>query len=213
MGSALTRSGPLPESAERDARWFRDGTGIAYRGAVVWTQFYSNSAYREAWCPIRRSPDQRLAGAFYRPRDLLATLSPVGRDHRSEMVHPTPNRLVGHRQSAFRQQILDVAQAEGEPEIEPYCLVNDLGREPISGVADFLHDVRLRRIQSASKLPAPRQCPGARRSAPGDRAAKGRRIWRRARGRPSPRSASRLRSAAPAPATGRRCPRRRGKHT
>ena len=70
---------------------------------------------------------------------LLATLSQVGRDHRSEMVHPTPNRLVGHRHSAFRQQILDVAQAEGEPEIEPYRLVNDLGREPISDVADFLH--------------------------------------------------------------------------
>ena len=70
---------------------------------------------------------------------LLAPLSQLGRDHRSEMVHPTPNRLVGHRQSAFRQQILDVAQAEAESEVEPYCLVNDLGREPVSGVADFLH--------------------------------------------------------------------------
>src|SRR5208282_5783022 len=70
---------------------------------------------------------------------LRATLSQVGRNHWSETVHPTPNRLVGHRQSAFRQQILDVAQAEAEPEIEPYCLVNDLGREPVSDVADFLH--------------------------------------------------------------------------
>ena len=42
---------------------------------------------------------------------LQATLSQVGRDHRSEMIHPTPNCLVGHRHSAFRQQILDVAQA------------------------------------------------------------------------------------------------------
>src|SRR5271166_2263467 len=55
------------------------------------------------------------------------------------MVHPTPNRLIGHRQSAFRQQIFDVAQAEGEPKIEPYSLVNDLRRETISAVADFLH--------------------------------------------------------------------------
>jgi hypothetical protein len=47
--------------------------------------------------------------------------------------------LVGHRHSAFRQQVLDVTQAEGEPEVEPYRLVNDLGREPVSGVADFLH--------------------------------------------------------------------------
>src|SRR5271157_1036393 len=55
------------------------------------------------------------------------------------MVHPTPNRLVGHRHSALRQQILDVTQAEGEPEVEPDCLVNDLGRETIPGVADLVH--------------------------------------------------------------------------
>src|SRR5271166_2109412 len=55
------------------------------------------------------------------------------------MVHPTPNGLVGHRHSALRQQILDVTQAEGEPEVEPYCLVNDLGRETIPGVVDLVH--------------------------------------------------------------------------
>src|SRR5271155_2789631 len=55
------------------------------------------------------------------------------------MVHPTPNRLIGHRHSAFRQQIFDVAQAEGEPKIEPYSLVNDLRWETIPAVADFLH--------------------------------------------------------------------------
>src|SRR5271157_501416 len=55
------------------------------------------------------------------------------------MVHPTPNGLVGHRHSTLRQQILDVTQAEGEPEVEPYCLVNDLGRETIPGVADLVH--------------------------------------------------------------------------
>src|SRR5271166_3520751 len=70
---------------------------------------------------------------------LQATLSQVGGDHRSEMVHPTPNRLVGHRHSALRQQILDVTQAEGELKVEPYCLVNDLGRETIPGVADLVH--------------------------------------------------------------------------
>src|SRR5580692_11419760 len=68
-----------------------------------------------------------------------ATLSQVGRDHRSEMIHPTPNGLVGHRHSAFRRQVLDVTQAEGEPEVEPYRLINDLRREPVSSVADLLH--------------------------------------------------------------------------
>ena len=70
---------------------------------------------------------------------LLATLSQVGRDHGSEMVHPTPNPHVGHRQSALGQQILDVAKTEREPEIQPDRLVNNLGQEPVSGVADFLH--------------------------------------------------------------------------
>src|ERR1700722_14968588 len=55
------------------------------------------------------------------------------------MVPPTPNRLIRHRHSAFREQIFDVTQAEGKPEVEPYCLVNDLGRETIPAVADFLH--------------------------------------------------------------------------
>src|ERR1700676_2338701 len=68
-----------------------------------------------------------------------AALSQVGRDHGTEMVHPTPNGLVRHRHSAFRQQIFDVTQAEGEPEVEPYRLVNDLRRETIPAIADFLH--------------------------------------------------------------------------
>ncbi len=67
------------------------------------------------------------------------TLAQVGRNHRSEMVHPTPNRLVRHRDSTFRQQILDVTQAQGEPEVKPYRLLNNLGRETIPAVADFLH--------------------------------------------------------------------------
>src|SRR5271169_2249924 len=70
---------------------------------------------------------------------LQATLSQLSRDHRSEMVHPTPNRLVRHRHSALRQQILDVTQAEGEPEVKPYRLLNDLGRESIPAVADLVH--------------------------------------------------------------------------
>src|SRR5947209_12898448 len=55
------------------------------------------------------------------------------------MVHLTPNGLVRHRHSAFHQQILDVAQAEGEPEVKPDRLLNDLGRETIPAVADLVH--------------------------------------------------------------------------
>src|SRR5208337_1916647 len=55
------------------------------------------------------------------------------------MIHPTPNRLVRHRHSAFRQQIFDVAQAQGEPEVKPYRLLNDLRRETIPAVAELVH--------------------------------------------------------------------------
>ena len=36
---------------------------------------------------------------------------------RSEMIHPSPHRLVGDIQAALREQIFDVAIAEGETEI------------------------------------------------------------------------------------------------
>src|SRR5271166_3064893 len=74
---------------------------------------------------------------------LQATLSQLSRDHRSEMAHPTANGLVRRRHSALRQQILDVTQAERESEVEPYCLVNYLRREPVPAVADFVHPLRL----------------------------------------------------------------------
>ena len=69
-----------------------------------------------------------------------------------------------------------------------------------------------RRVRPSRRASSDRdERPGARKSAPGDRAASGRRIWRRARARPSLRSAGRPRSAAPGPAIGRRRPRRRGR--
>jgi hypothetical protein len=62
----------------------------------------------------------------------LGTALPQFRcNDRSEMIHPTPNGLVGNRYSASGQQVLDVTRAEGEPEVEPYRLVNDLRREPV----------------------------------------------------------------------------------
>lgn len=33
----------------------------------------------------------------------------------------------------------DVAQAQGEPEVEPGRLMDDLGREAIPGIADVVH--------------------------------------------------------------------------
>jgi hypothetical protein len=62
-----------------------------------------------------------------------STLSQVGGDHRSEVVHPTPNGLIRDRDPALREQILDVTKAECEPKIEPNRLMYGLWGEPISG--------------------------------------------------------------------------------
>jgi hypothetical protein len=55
------------ESAVAGASWrnhpcIGSGIGITYSGAVVWTQFYSKRACREAWCPIRHSPWTAMMG-------------------------------------------------------------------------------------------------------------------------------------------------------
>ena len=70
---------------------------------------------------------------------LRAALAQLRGDDRPEVVHPPAHGLVRNRDPALGEQILDVTKAECEPEIEPNRLVYDLGREPVSGVADFPH--------------------------------------------------------------------------
>src|SRR5271169_6158586 len=68
-----------------------------------------------------------------------------------EMIDPTADCLVRNDNSALREQILDVAEAQREPYIEPNRLLNDLGRETVSGAADFRHFPWLPCLQGASK--------------------------------------------------------------
>ena len=72
------------------------------------------------------------------PRSALAK---IRCDPRPEMIHSAPNGLVRNRDAAFRQQILDVAKAQREPDIEPNCPVNDRRRKPVTGLADFIHQL------------------------------------------------------------------------
>jgi hypothetical protein len=60
------------------------------------------------------------------------------------MVYPAPNGLVGDRNAAFGQQVFDVAQAQGEPEVEPNRLLNDRRWESVAAVTDSLHAARYR---------------------------------------------------------------------
>src|SRR6516162_11428798 len=68
----------------------------------------------------------------------------IGCDHGPEMIDPAPNRLVRDQNPTLRQQIFHIAKTEREPKIQSYRLVYDLRREPVAGVADFLHSFRYR---------------------------------------------------------------------
>ena len=70
--------------------------------------------------------------------------SKISCDHGSEVFHLATHRLVGDRNPAFSQQILDIAEAEGESGIKPDGLLNDYGWEAISSVADLGHHGHLR---------------------------------------------------------------------
>src|SRR6266545_5283076 len=93
--------------------------------------------------------------------------SKISRDHGSEVFHPAAHRLVGNHDPAFSQQVLDIAEAEGEPGIEPDGLLNDHGWEAISGVTDLGHDGHLRPQIAADKPNNVTKPSGAFRSGAG----------------------------------------------
>jgi hypothetical protein len=47
------------------------------------------------------------------------------------MVYQAAHGLIGHQDSMLSQQILDVAEAQGEPNIKPDCLLDDFGMEAV----------------------------------------------------------------------------------
>jgi len=51
-----------------------------------------------------------------------------------ELLAPAPHRLVGDSDTAFRQDQLDIAQAEAERMVQRDSVADDLGREPMTVV-------------------------------------------------------------------------------
>jgi hypothetical protein len=66
-------------------------------------------------------------------------LAQPSRDRGTELQHPAPHRFVGDVESALGQQFLNIAVAQGEAEIEPDRVLDDLGREPMAAVAEQGH--------------------------------------------------------------------------
>jgi hypothetical protein len=75
---------------------------------------------------------------------LRPAFAKIGRDHRPEMVHPASHGLIGHEDPTLSKQILDVAEAQGEPDIKPDRLLDDFGREAVAAIADHYQWLRLR---------------------------------------------------------------------
>jgi len=61
----------------------------------------------------------------------------------STQRRPAPDRLVGHREPALGQQVLDVPVAEREAEVEPGGMLDDHRRELVAGTGDGRHPGRL----------------------------------------------------------------------
>ena len=64
----------------------------------------------------------------------------IGRDLGSKMFHPAAHGFIRHQDPALSQQILDFAEAQGEPDIKPDRQLDDLGSEAVATTADLGHD-------------------------------------------------------------------------
>ncbi len=75
------------------------------------------------------------------PHPIGLSLEPpkVPRYGQSKLSAPASNGLVADLDSAFSEQILDVAQAQREPEIESGGMLNYLWWEPVALVGNGFH--------------------------------------------------------------------------
>jgi hypothetical protein len=47
------------------------------------------------------------------------------------------------QRSSFGQEFLDIAVTQGEAEVQPYCILDDLGRKAMTAVAERSHAIML----------------------------------------------------------------------
>jgi hypothetical protein len=74
--------------------------------------------------------------AIARPR---ATPTQPSCDRGTELQYPAPHRFVGNVEPSVGKQFLDIAVAQGEAEIKPDRVLDDLGREVMAAVAERRH--------------------------------------------------------------------------
>jgi hypothetical protein len=74
-----------------------------------------------------------------------AALPQPARDRRAEFQHSAPHRFIGDVEPALCQKILYVAIAQGEAEIQPYRVLDNSRRKPMSAVRERGHAVIISR--------------------------------------------------------------------
>jgi hypothetical protein len=75
---------------------------------------------------------------------LRPAFAKISRDLGSKMVHPAAHRLIGDHDPTLGQQILNVTETQGEPDIKPDRQLDNLGREAVATIADLGHQRWLR---------------------------------------------------------------------
>ena len=74
-----------------------------------------------------------------------APASQTSRDRRAELLYPSPDSFVGDLDPPFSHELLDIAKAQVETDIEPNGALDDRGREVEVPIADRVHSVSLAR--------------------------------------------------------------------
>ena len=83
-------------------------------------------------------PDDHLVEMPVRART-RSMMAQATREDRSELQNPAPNRLIRDLETALGEQLLSVAVAQGEAEIQPNGMLDDETGEPVAAVAERGH--------------------------------------------------------------------------
>ena len=59
--------------------------------------------------------------------------------HRTEFEHPAADRLFADNEATLRQEVLNIAVAQSEPEIKPDGMADDVRRKSVPSIANGLH--------------------------------------------------------------------------
>jgi hypothetical protein len=74
-------------------------------------------------------------------------------EQRLELQHPSSNRFIGDVQPALGEQILDIAEAQGEAKVQPHRVSNDVRRKLVASKRDRCHSPSLGADPERARVP------------------------------------------------------------